>query len=243
MWKRTKKLDKKYFNSVTDWTKYNYLKGWKVKKSNFNSKYVAEYINDVVIPKNDLSILGDVQPNPPMPYYIFIDMDIARKHFNEVIGTFKGGGAISNTYDVVITNETTMYFGATLYEIKHTDDYYYVFTTSDKLWVNYADSDTGFTDLGHQIITIPLGNEVTEFSYASMIVPNPDLQIGTYVYDDFTLQKVDKYVFKVTVGSTVYTNAYTKGDVNVNKSALNIPAVLNTREDNNLTVLSMYKLK
>ena len=178
-----------------------------------------------------------------MPYYIFIDMDIARKHFNEVIGTFKGGGVISNTYDVVITNETTIFFGTTGYEIKHTDDYYYVFTTSSNLWAQYGDSATGLTNLGHQIITIPIGREVTEFSYASMIVPNPDLEIGTYVYDDFTLQKVNNYVFKVTVGSFVYTNGYFSGTVNVNKTTLNIPVVLKTREDGNLTVLSMYQLK
>lgn len=241
MWKRTKHLDKKYFNSDTYWAKYNYLKSWNVKKSNFNSKYVAEYINDIVIPKNNLSMGGDIQPNPAMRYYIFIDMNIAREHFNEVIGRFRGGGIISNFYDIVITDETTLLMGATKYEIMHTDNYYYLTPSSDEYWCQYGDSYTGLTDLGYQIITIPMGHEVNEFSYASMIVPNLDLKEGTYVYDDFVLQKVSKYVFKVTVGSTVYTNSYSSGTINVNKTALNIPAVLKTREDNNLTVLSMYK--
>ena len=242
MWKRTKHLDKKYFKNITYCTKYNYLKSWKAKKSNFNTNYVAEFINDIVIPKNNLSVMGDIKSGQ-MYYNIYIDMDIARQHFNEIIGYFRGGGVISNIYDIRIMNETTFKGGNDYYTIEKVGDYYICRLSDTEIWWQLADSSTGFTELGHQICTIPMGTEVNEFSYASMIVPNPDLAIGTYVYDDFALQKINKYVFKVTVGSTVYQNAYFSDSVTTNRTTLNIPAVLKTREDNNLTVLSIYEVK
>lgn len=242
MYKRDEHIDPKYFNSITDYVKYNYLSSYTPNENTFNSNNVVGYINKVVIPKNNISIWGDNKPAPAMNYYILIDMNIARLHFNEVLGSFRGGGAITNTYDIKIISETSIYFGSNEYSIEQADGYYYVIITSNELWAQFGDSDRGLTELGHQIITIPMGNVVNSFSYASIIAPNPNLAIGIYKYSDFTLEKVSKYIFKVTVGDNTYTNAYSGGTVNTNYTLLNIPRVLQCREDNNLTVYSMYKL-